>query len=433
MRVLQFSFFLLSSLLAFYSHAAVDIQHWQTAEGSRVYFVENHDLPIIDLNVGFHAGSAYDTKAASGLAGLTKHLMPLGAAGMNEEDITNAFADIGAIRSGGLSADGAKFSLRTLSSEQSKALEMFNKILHQPDFPEAVLVREKARFIAGLQESATQPGSISNRMFMQALYGEHPYALRQSGEIDTIETLRVEDLKAFYQKHYTAKGAVIAMIGDLTKAQAKMIAEGISKGLPQTPAVTTIPPVNLPKGPIEKFAPHPASQAHVLLGYPGIKRGDPDYFSLYVGNYILGGGGFVSRLTEEVREKRGLAYSVYSYFSPRAEHGPFQIGLQTKREQAKEALKVVQETLANYMKSGVTEQELKAAKSNIIGGFPMRLDSNKEILGYLAMIGFHQLPLTYLEDFNGKVNAVTAAQIKDAFNRRIKPKDFVTVIVGASE
>jgi zinc protease len=181
---------------------------------------------------------------------------------------------------------------------------------------------------------------------------------------------------------------------------------------------------------LEKRIAHPASQSHILLGYPGIKRGDPDLFPLYVGNYVLGGGGFVSRLTEEVREKRGLVYSVYSYFMPMAEPGPFQLGLQTKKDQAEDALKLVKETLDNFIKNGITEAELKAAKANIIGGFPMRIDSNSKILDYLAVIGFYKLPLNYLDEYNSNVEKVTVAQIKDAFSRRLKTENFVTIIVG---
>lgn len=421
----------MTGLVTFSSHAAVKIEHWQTSAGSRVYFVENHDLPILDMNVGFPAGSARNNKDTAGLAVVTLHMMGLGAAGMNEEEITNAFADIGAEKGGSLDADQASFSLRTLTSEKDKALTVFNKILHQPDFPQAVLAREKARMIAGLQEDETQPDSIVNKAFMQALYGNHPYSLPESGEVKTIEAIKREDLQAFYQQYYSAKSAVIALIGDMTKAEAHEIAEKVSAGLPQTPAVGALPKVSLPTAANKQQIAHPASQAHILLGYPGVARGDADYFPLYVGNYILGGGGFVSRLTEEVREKRGLVYSVYSYFMPMAEQGPFQVGLQTKKEQAGEALKVVNETLANYMKNGVTAEELQAAKSNITGGFPMRLDSNRDILGYLSVIGFYQLPLTYLDDFNQEVNKVTAAQIKDAFNRRLKLNHFVSVIVGA--
>ena len=432
MKKLQSLVVLVSSLIAFSSEAAVKIKHWQTASGSDVYFVENHDLPIIDMALNFPAGSARDTAATSGVAGVTKYMMTLGAAGMNEEVITNKFADIGAILGGELDADRAAFKLRTLTSEQAKALETFNQILHKPDFPQAVLDREKVRIIAGINESATMPESISSKAFMKALYGAHPYSLDESGEVESITAMKRDDLVAFYKQYYSAKSAVIALIGDMTEAQARAIAESTSSGLPQTTAVAKIAEITYPSAANVQNINHPASQAHILLGYPGIKRGDADYFPLYVGNYILGGGGFVSRLTEEVREKRGLVYSVYSYFMPLAELGPFQIGLQTKKEQAGEALKLVNETVAKFIKNGVTEPELKAAKDNIIGGFPLRIDSNGKILDYLSIIGFYKLPLTYLDDFNQKVGTVTTAQIKEAFQRRVKPENFVSVTVGAN-
>ena len=432
MKKLQFVIVLVMSLFVLNANAAVKINHWQTASGSEVYFVENHDLPIIDLAVNFPAGSARDSKATSGVAGVTRYMMTLGAAGMNEEVISNKFADIGAILSGELDVDRAAFKLRTLSSEQAKALETFNQILHKPDFPQAVLDREKVRIIAGINESATMPESISSKAFMKALYGAHPYSLDESGEVDTITAMKRDDLVAFYNQYYSAKSAVIALIGDMTEAQAHTIADNVAAGLPQGVAVTKIAEVALPTAANVQSINHPATQAHILLGYPGIKRGDADYFPLYVGNYILGGGGFVSRLTEEVREKRGLVYSVYSYFMPMAELGPFQIGLQTKKDQAGAALKVVNETVAKYIQGGPTEKELKAAKDNIIGGFPMRIDSNGKILDYLSVIGFYKLPMTYLDDFNKEIAKVTTKQIKEAFSRRVKPQDFVSVTVGAN-
>jgi zinc protease len=418
-------------LLSCTANAAVKINHWQTTAGSDVYFVENHDLPIIDMAVNFPAGSARDTKSTSGVAGVTRYMMTLGAAGMSEEVITNKFADIGAVLGGELDSDRAAFKLRTLTSESTKALETFNAILHKPDFPQTVLDREKVRIIAGINEAATQPESISSKAFMKALYGAHPYSLEESGEVDTITAMKRDDLVAFYNQYYSAKSAVIALIGDMTETQARAIAESTSAGLPQTPAVQKIAEVTLPTAANNQSISHPATQAHILLGYPGIKRGDADYFPLYVGNYILGGGGFVSRLTEEVREKRGLVYSVYSYFMPMAELGPFQIGLQTKKDQAGEALKVVNATFAKYIQGGPTEKELKAAKDNLIGGFPMRIDSNGKILDYLSVIGFYKLPMTYLDDFNKEIAKVSTKQVKEAFQRRIKPQDFVSVTVGA--
>jgi zinc protease len=427
---------LLLTTLLFVMHisaqAAVNIQHWQTSTGAHVYFVENHDLPIVDVSVNFPAGSSRDTAEKSGVAGITRYMMTLGAAGLSDEAISNQLADVGAVLGGEFDTDRAAFKLRTLSSarEQKQALDVFTKVLQKPDFPDQVLSREKARIISGLQEAATQPESIGNRAFMKAMYGTHPYSLDESGEIDTVTKIKREDLQAFYTQYYSATSAVIAMIGDLTREQANQVAESLVSGMPQSANPRPIASVALPTKAIEQRIAHPASQSHILLGYPGIKRGDPDLFPLYVGNYILGGGGFVSRLTEEVREKRGLVYSVYSYFMPMGELGPFQIGLQTKKEQAQDAIQLVNETLTKFLKNGVTEAELKAAKANIIGGFPMRIDSNSKILDYLAVIGFYKLPLSYLDEYNASVAKVTATQIKDAFNRRIKPENFVTVIVG---
>jgi zinc protease len=412
------------------AHAGLNIQQWQTSQGSEVYFVENHDLPIIDLSVNFSAGNARDEPAKAGLASLTKYMMSLGAAGLTEAQISKQLADVGANIGGNVDNDLACFKLRTLSSprERNQAYDIFTKILQNPDFPVNALNREKSRIIAGLKEKATQPESIANRAFMKALYPNHPYSV--DDEPETVDAIQREDLQKFYATYYGAKGTVIALIGDMSRAEAAQLAERIGAGLPQVTAPTPLPAVGYPDQAKEVRISHPASQSHILLGYPGVKRGDKDFFPLYVGNYVLGGGGFVSRLTEEVREKRGLVYSVYSYFMPMAQMGPFQIGLQTKREQADEALKLVRETFEKFMHDGIADKDLTAAKQNITGGFPLRLDSNAKILDYLALIGFYHLPLTYLDDFNQNISAVTKEQVKEAFNRRIDASKLVTIVVG---
>lgn len=412
--------------------AGLPIQHWQSTSGAQVYFVENHDLPILDLSVEFAAGSSYDTPEKAGVAAMTQGLLSLGAGGLTDDQISNGFADIGAQPGGDFDLDRAGLSLRTLSSERERtaALKLLATILQKPDFPTAVLEREKARTIAGLQEAETQPESIASKAFSKALFGDHPYGRGEMVEPDTVKRITRDDLVAFHHNFYTRNNAVVAIIGDVTREQAESIVEQLTGGLPEGAAAPAIPPVPVPAAPVETRIAHPAAQSHILLGYPGVKRGDPDYFPLYVGNYILGGGGFVSRLTEEVREKRGLAYSVYSYFMPMREAGPFQIGLQTRREQTAEALSLVRETLQKFIDGGPTAKELQAAKDNIIGGFPLRIDSNGKILDYLSVIGFYHLPLTYLDDFNKQVAKVTTTQIKDAFQRRIKPQNMVTVVVG---
>ena len=418
-------------LFSAHAQAGLKIQQWQTSRGAEVYFVENHDLPIIDISTNFYAGSARDDAAKPGVAGITRHVMTLGAAGLSDEKISKQFADVGAQLGGGVDDDKSSLKLRTLSSalERDKALDLYIKILQKPDFPDDVLAREKARVIAGLKEAATQPETIADKAFSKALFGAHPYGF--NAEPEQVDQIKRDDVQKFYRTYYGAQGAVIALIGDMSREQAAKIAEKISLDLPNADKPAPLAKVAYPTAASERRIAHPATQAHILLGYPGMKRGDADFYPLYVGNYVLGGGGFVSRLTEEVREKRGLVYSVYSYFMPMAELGQFQVGLQTKREQADAALALVRETLNKFIKDGVTDAELKAAKQNLVGGFPMRIDSNGKILDYLSLIGFYHLPMTYLDEFNENLNKVTKAQIKDAFNRRINPEKMVTVVVGS--
>ena len=429
-------FALFAVFAAFSAHASLPIQHWVLANGAKVYFVESHDLPILDVSVDFPAGTALEPANQGGVANLTRHLLGLGAGGLDDNRIASGMADVGAELGGRFDADRAGLTLRTLSSPEQRdaALSILAKVLQQPTFPAPVLEREKARVIAGLQEAEARPESLAAKAFQTAVFGSHPYARRDSGEIGSVSKLQVADLQAFYRSHYAASGAVVALMGDISRVEADRIAHQLTDRLPPASgaASLTIPPVPALQHAVSRTIPFPAKQSQVLIGQPGVKRGDPDYFALYVGNYILGGGGFDSRLLNEVRQKRGLAYSVYSYFMPMREAGAFQIGLQTRTDQADEALQVVRQTLANFVTNGVTDAELTQAKNNIVGGFPLRIDSNKEILEYLAVIGFYDLPLNYLDEFPKRVEAVTAEQIQAAFKRHIDPDKLVTIVVGGS-
>jgi len=413
--------------------ATLNIQHWQAPSGAQVYFVENHDLPMLDIAVDFAAGSAFDDAAKPGVAELTNGLLDSGVEGLSEDDIGRKLADIGAQKGQHVDTDRSGLSLRTLSSsvERDTALDILARIIQHPLFPEEILSREKARTISALKEAETKPESIASKAFSKAVFGSHPYGA--SLEVADVEKIQRVDLLNFYNSHFNAKNAVVALMGDVTRSQAEGIAQQLTGSLPLDGASNRIAPVNLQIQASEQRISHPATQSHILIGTPGIARNDPDYFPLYVGNYILGGGGFVSRLMNEIREKRGMAYSVYSYFMPMQQPGAFQIGLQTKKEQSDEALKLARATLQEFVDKGVTEKELKAAKDNIIGGFPLRIDSNKKIVEYLSVIGFYELPLTYLDDFVSKVEKVTTAQIHDAFKRRIHPEAMATVIVGVQE
>ena len=421
---------LLSFCVAGLARAGVKIEHWVAPSGAKVYFIEARVLPILDVQIDFAAGGAFVPAGKAGVAGLTRSLLEAGAGDLDEEKIAGRLVDIGARLGGGADSDRASLSLRTLASlaERDAALDLMRTVLSAPTFPQSVLDREKTRSIAGIREAETRPDSIASRRFVEAIYPGHPYGATPT--VDTVGSITRDDLVDFHRRHYGAKGAVVSIIGDVSRSEAEAIAQRLTEGLPPGGGALVPPPVKKPAAETIKL-PHPAAQSHVHVGLPAISRGDPDYFPLIVGNYTLGGGGFVSRLMKEVREKRGYAYSVYSYFAPRKLEGPFEIGLQTKREQVEDALKVVREVLSSFIADGPTAKELAAAKKNMVDGLALRIDSNAKLLGYLSAIGFYGLPLTYIDDFPGKVNAVTAQQVKAAFARHVTPENLVTLVVAA--
>lgn len=425
-------FVLITSLLIAVSvQASPKIEHWQTSNGAKVYFVAAPELPIVDLEVVFDAGSARDGEL-SGTALLTNAMLNEGAAGLDTTEIAAEFENVGAQFSNSSERDMAVLSMRSLTADAAlkPALVTFRKVLTQPDFPATSFERMQKQMLIGLQAEKQSPAAIASRAFYSNLYGKHPYADMPSGDESSVKKLNIAALKAFYKQYYVAQNATVVLVGALSKQQAKDIAEHVLTGLPAGKVATPVAHVKALTSAKKIVLAHPSSQTHILMGQPGISRHDPDYFALYVGNHILGGSGLVSQLSNEIREKRGLSYSVYSYFRPMREAGPYQFGLQTRNDQAKQALDIMQKTLNNFIKNGPTEAELTAAKQNITGGFALRVDSNNKIADYTAMIGFYGLPLDYLETFNAKVNAISIEQIKDAFARRVHPDKMVTILVG---
>ncbi len=423
-----FILFFFSSGIA---HAAPKIETWQTSNGVEVYYVHAPELPMLDIQIVFDAGSSRDGDKP-GLATLTTGLLSQGAGGKDADAISSGFESLGAIYSADTGYDSSSVGLRSLTDETllAKALTNLELVITKPDFPTDALERRRARTLIGLRSKQQSPGSLARDAFMDAIYNSHPYATPSEGTEESIKSISRADVQAFFNKYYVANNAMVAMVGAVDRARAEAIAEQLTSILPSGDKPAPLPEVNALQDANRIFIEHPSAQTHILVGQPGIKRGDPDYFPLYVGNHILGGGGMVSRLFSEVREKRGLSYSAYSYFSPMRFQGPFIAGLQTKTEQADEALSVLLENINQFIDKGPSNDELVASKRNITGGYPLRIDSNSKILSYVTVIGYYGLPLNYLETFNEQVNAVTVAQIRDAFKRRLMPDKLVTVLVG---
>lgn len=410
------------------------IETWQTSNGARVLFVPSPGIPMLDIEITFDAGAARDDGHA-GLAVLTNGLLAEGAGGKGAQQIAEAFESVGAQFGNDALRDMAQVSLRSLSEPRylEPALAMFKTVLSQPDFPQKALARELQRMKVAVRAAEQSPGDIASRAFYRELYGSHPYASPPGGTLESLDKLDRDQVRAFYRRYYVARNATVAIVGAIDRNRAAKIAEQLLSALPAGEAAPALPPVKPLRKAKKVFIEYPSTQTHIYMGQPGIKRGDADYFTLYVANHPLGGSGFSSRLVNVIREKNGLAYSVYSYFSPMREAGPFMLGMQTRSEQAGKALKLLDDTLRDYLASGPGEDELKASKSNITGSFPLNLDSNSKLLGYLTMIGFYHLPTDYLDHFIERIDAVSKADIVDALHRRIDPDKMITVIVGKQE
>lgn len=427
--------------LASLAQAGIPIQHWTQSSGAGVWLVESPTVPMVDVRIDFDAGGRRDPSAQAGLAGVSVAMQSKGIRvqgtdpALDENALGEAWADLGASFAGGDSGDRVSFSLRSLTYPDllARAVALAARQLAEPAYPEVVWTRERERLVAALREANTRPATVAARTYNQAVFGSHPYGHDTNEQ--TLARISVADMQAWHRLYLQPCRARVSIVGAITRAQADALVTQLLARLPAT-ACAALPPVAevQPLGAaVEKRIPFESAQAHVLIGQPGFKRDDPDFFALTVGNYILGGGGFVSRLTEEVREKRGLSYSVYSYFNPGLHAGSFSIGLQTRPDQAAQAVQVARETLRRFLAEGPTGAELKAAKDNLIGGFALRIDNNRKLLDNVANIAAHGLPLDYLDTWTQQVAKVTVADIRAAFARKLQPERMVTVVVGGRD
>mgnify|MGYP003331456442 FL=1 len=429
------------ALTAVGAQATLPIQTLTTAQGARVYWAQSASLPMVDVQIDFDAGERRDPVGQTGLAASVAAMTAKGvraAAGkpaLDENQLGEAWADLGASFGGSASDDRMSFRLRSLTRPDilQQAAQLAARQLGHPAYRPAHWDEERKRTLAALREARTRPATVAQERFMAALYPQHPYG-RATTEA-SLKAIQASDLQRFHRQYLLPCRAKVSLVGDLNAEQARTLVDQLLADLPTTSSCSALPPVADP-APLAQAQdiriPFEAAQAQVLIGQPAIKRNDPDFFALFVGNHILGGGGFVSRLTEQVREKRGLSYSVYSYFSPGLHPGPFIAGLQTRPDQAAQALKLSQDIIRTFVAEGPSALELKAAQDNLIGGFALRLDSNKKLLDNLANIAWHDLPLNYLDQWTQRILAVTTQDIRSAFSRHLQPDRMVSLILGGN-
>ena len=422
------------------AYAILPIEKLDSFKGAQAYLVQTKTLPMVDIEVSIDAGDRYDPSAKSGLATMTAGLMHYGArsdkAVLSEAQIADEIADLGANIGFSVSGERATMRIRSLSRKdlRERAVQLASSMLSAPMYDAKILVREKQRMTTGLLEAETKPESVLERNFRKTVYGNYPLAFSPS--VQSVANVSVSDLQQFHKQFYRGDRMIISIVGDVSRAEATEIIRTLLQKIPESgPEIAKLP--ELQRSPIEPLSqreiniPFDSQQAHIAMGMTAVTRSNPDYFPLLVGNYILGGGGFVSRLMSEVREKRGLAYSVFSYFAPGKDVGIFQAGLQTKNDQATLALEVMSSTIENFIAKGATQSELAAAKSNLINGYPLRIDNNRKLLDNVSSIAWNGLPLDTMETWTLKVEAVTLDQVSAAFQKYLAMDRMKIVILGA--
>ena len=391
--------FLLSFGVFNSAHAILPIEKLDSYNGAKAYLVQTKTLPMVDIEVSIDAGDRYDPVGKSGLADMTAALMNYGARGseglLNEAQIADEIADLGANIGLSVSGERATLRIRSLSRKdlRDRAVRLVAAMLSAPTYDPKIVEREKQRTITNLLEAETKPEYVLERRFKKSVYGNYPLAYSPSAK--SIATVNTVDLKQFHKQFYRGDRMIVSIVGDVDRVQANEIVQTLLQKVPESgPAITKLP--ELQRSAVEPLMqrevqiPFDSQQAHIAMGMTAVTRSNPDYFPLLVGNYILGGGGFVSRLMAEVREKRGLAYSVSSYFAPGKDAGIFQAGLQTKNDQAVLALEVMSSTIAKFIADGPTSSELVAAKSNLMNGYPLRIDNNRKLLDNVSSIAGKQ-------------------------------------------
>jgi zinc protease len=404
---------------------------WKTSQGTPVIFFKAMEVPMLDVSIAFRAGSAYDG-TSFGLSALTNHLLNQGSFGKDAHTLTETLEQTGAQYEANVNRDMAVLSLRTLTNQEAltQSLNVFAQYLAHPDFPKNTVIHEKNQMLMAIQQAQESPDETANMTFFQSLYQNHPYAHSINGTKATISALDRESVLKFYKQYYVANNAYLVLVGAIDEKEAHTIADMLTKDLPKGIQAPPIPKATSENKNTYSYLPFSASQTTLRLGQLSINHSSPNYFPLMVGNYILGAGAMVSRLSLEVREKHGLTYGVHSQFIPLSGLGPFLVTLSTRNKQAEKALELTKAVLSQFIEQGPNDTELAHAKQYLSGSFRVSLASNRAIASSLLKIAFYGLPNDYLETYVKNIEAATKDQIKTAFQKELQVDKMLVVRVG---
>jgi len=391
---------------------------------------EQRALPMVSIELLLDAGSRFEPSDQAGLANLTSKLLLYGTKKRSASQISEALDFIGASLETGCAQDTASVSMTMLKKDLATGLELLADVLTQSTFPQAEIDRQKQAIIGAIRAAEEEPGHVAGKAFAAALFPQSPYGRPMEGTEASVKTLTQKGLRDFFSRTYRPNRAILAVVGDISEAEIVKALNGAfrawTKGDPSgaAPTPTKVGPAKVVR--INKDL----TQANIVLGHNGVERGNPDYYAIQVMNYILGGGGFSSRAMDSIRNERGLAYSVYSFFAAEKSHGAFEFIMQTKNETALEAARIAIGEMRRMREEPVSEQELNDAKDYLIGSFPLRFDTNRKVAGFLSQVEYFKLGLDYPDRYPDLIRRVTREDVQRVAKQYLQPEKLITVIVG---
>jgi zinc protease len=420
-------------IISSYSHA-LDVKRKVLDNGLTLLIVERHNLPVVKVNLGINAGNLHEPEEKAGLANLTASLLAEGTKNRTSQQISEEIEFVGGSvgASGGDDYVNASFSV--LKKDVGLGFELLADIILNPVFPEDELNKKRERIKAGLKSQEEDPGFVASKNFKKAVFGLHPYGRLLTGTAETLDRISRDDIRNFHSKYYSANNSVMAVVGDITAEEVEKLIEQYfgpwKKSDQETPVM---PLINELKEKKTLTIDKELTQATIIMGHIGVNRGHPDYYKLSVMNYILGGGGFASRLMQNIREDKGLVYSIYSYFAADRFGGHFQVTLQTKNKSANLAIEEILKEIDRIRSAPVSDMELSDAKSFLTGSFPMRIETSSRIARFLVAVEYYGLGADYIDNYPGFINGISKDDILNAAKKYLHPENFILVVVADQE
>jgi zinc protease len=409
---------------------AINIQRVESPGGIKAWLVRDSSIPVISFSFAFRGGASVDPAGKEGRAEMVSGLLDEGAGDMTSQEYQRALEDIAARVRFSASTDRFRGSLRTLSANRDRAFHLLALAVNAPRFDAKPVERIRSQIIAGLRSSLQDPDTIAARAWYKMVFPDHPYGRPDSGTIESVKAITIDDLKAFTSRYFVRKDLVVGVAGDITAEELRKRLDQVFGRLPADGAGIAVKDTEPQAVGKQLVVRRNIPQSVVMFGQAGIARNDPDWYAAYVMMEILGGGGLSSRLTEEVREKRGLAYSVYSYLNPYDHAALVMGGVATANARVAESLKLIREEWRRMAEHGATKEELASTKTYINGSFPLRLDSTRRIAGILLSVQINHLGIDYLNRRAGLINKVTSDDIKRVAKRLLKADNLTVVVVG---